>query len=336
MVTRETVEGQLKKIDFKYTGWGRTEVRELPAIILPDEEIFECVNGIYEGGFALLVATNFRVLLVDKKPLKYLTVEDLRFDMINEIDYSHRLLGARISISTGSKNLRFLSYNQDRLRKLIGHVQHCMAATKKKQSEHEEDQKLHLEQINQQLQAYLLAQHQQQQELRDQLVKNSNQPVEIQPVQPDPRLADYLYAQSLLAKHQTAFQEAHPQADSQPVARIAEAPPTMNALTPDRTTDLYNEGVQEIFGKQDATDNVPPPTYEQPAQGQSSPLQFTSNAIHHALEINPITVAFSKLPMALRNRKFGRPSFHDHSQANGDEEEAMSAPAADTAPAQYY
>ena len=164
MVTRESVEQQLKKIGFNYHGWGRTEISELPNIILPDEEIYECVNGFYEGGFALLIATNVRVVLVDKKPLKYLTVEDLRFDMINEIDYSHRLLMAQISISTGSKTLKFVSMNQPRLRKLIGHVQHSMAENKKKQEEHSEDQKLHLEQINQQLQAYLLAQHQQQQE----------------------------------------------------------------------------------------------------------------------------------------------------------------------------
>ena len=139
MVTKESIEQQLKNIHFNTFGWGRTEVRELPHIILPDEDIFEVVNGIYEGGFALLVATNIRVLLVDKKPMNYLTVEDLRFDMINEIDYSHRLLGARISISTGSKNLRFTSFNQPRLRKLINHVQHGMAESKKQQAHHEPD-----------------------------------------------------------------------------------------------------------------------------------------------------------------------------------------------------
>jgi hypothetical protein len=333
MVTREAVEGQLKKIGFNYTGWGRTEVRELPNIILPDEEIFECANGIYEGGFALLVATNFRVLLVDKKPMKYLTVEDLRFDMINEIDYSHRLLGARISISTGSKNLRFLSYNQDRLRKLIGHVQHCMADSKKKQSDHEEDQKLHLEQINQQLQAYLLAQHQQQQELRDQLSKNNSQPVDFQPVRPDPKLADYLYAQSLLAQHQTAFQQAHPETTSQAQAQLDASVPS-----PNRTAELYNEGLQEIYGKQQPVAATEPPAQAQQAAPQpSSPLQFTSQAIHHALEVNPLSVAFSKLPLAMRNRKFGRPSFHAHSQSQEfEEEEPSSMPAhTDPATAQY-
>jgi hypothetical protein len=160
MVDTKSVHKQLKKLGFKTHGWGKAEVQELPHILLPDEEIFELVNGFYEGGFALLVATDVRVLLIDKKPLNYLTVEDLRFDMINEMDYSHRLLGAQISIATGNKTLKFSSLNQPRLRKLIGHVQHSMADSKKKETHHQEGQKQHLEQINQQLQAYLVAQHQ--------------------------------------------------------------------------------------------------------------------------------------------------------------------------------
>src|SRR5688572_4772518 len=165
MVSREYVQKQLKQLGFNPSGWGRGEVQELHNVLLPDEEIHELANGIYEGGFALLLATDVRVLLVDKKPLNYLTVEDLRFDMINEMDYNRRLVGAEISIATGNKNLRFRSYNPKRLRKLINHVQHSMADIKKKSNSHQEDQKQHLEQINQQLQAYLVAQHQHQLQL---------------------------------------------------------------------------------------------------------------------------------------------------------------------------
>ncbi len=290
MVTRESVEEQLKKIGVNYHGWGRTEMGELPHVILPDEEIFECVNGFYEGGFALLVATNFRMLLIDKKPVRYLTVEDLRFDMISEIDYSRRLLAAQISISTGSKNLRFISTNQPRLRKLINHVQHCMAENKKIQMEHGEDQKQHLEQINQQLQTYLLAQHQQQQKMQEYLENNSQKPIDIEPVRPDPRLSDYLYAQSLLAEHQ----------------RVTGASPD----------ELYKEGVQEVFGRRPLPQNQPtqiqqPPQPAQPAQAEQPQPQ---SAFYHALEVNPLSVAYSKLPLAMRNKKFGRPSFHAHSQ----------------------
>src|SRR5580704_1396363 len=116
MVSQKSVQEQLNRIGFNYHRMlNQTEIRELPRILLPDEEIYECVNGYYEAGMALLIATNVRVLLVDKKPLKYLNVEDLRFDMINQLDYSHRMMGAQISISAGNKILKFRSYNQQRL-----------------------------------------------------------------------------------------------------------------------------------------------------------------------------------------------------------------------------
>jgi hypothetical protein len=345
MVTKQSIDQQLKEIRFNLHGWGRAEISELPKIILPDEEIYECVNGIYEGGFALLVATNVRVLLVDKKPLNYLTVEDLRFDMINEMDYSHRLLGARISISAGSKNLKFTSYNQLRLRKLIGHVQHCIAENKKKQSDHQEDQRLHLEQINQQLQAYLLAQHQQQQRLQDQ-VQGGAQPAQTEPLRPSNELSDYLYAQNLLAQHKQqtgqdlATAWSGNAADGRPVTppiqqlrqQLVQAPtpaPATPTMRP-QADDLYAEGVQEIYGKRaqalqaaaqqrpDVTQQATTPRASSSSSPLTVPLQMTGNAIQHALDINPLRIAYSRLPMAMRNRRFGSPSFHAHSQADNE------------------
>jgi hypothetical protein len=87
------------------------------------ETIAFCVNGHYQGGFALLCATDHRLLLVDKKPMNYLTVEDVRFEMISEFDYSHRLLDASIRICTATKTLTFTSWNQQRLRALLSYVQ---------------------------------------------------------------------------------------------------------------------------------------------------------------------------------------------------------------------
>lgn len=246
MVTEESVHKQLKALGFKTFGWGRAEVSELHNIMLPDEKIFDCVNGIYEGGFALLLATDVRVLLVDKKPLNYLTVEDLRFDMINEIDYNHRLIGANIIISTGSKTLRFNSFNQPRLRKLINHVQHAMAEGKKKESTHQEGQQQHLEQINQRLQEYLMAQNEQQQKMHEELESmrsgQATQPYAL-PIKPDNDLADYLYAQSLLAKHRAET------GDPNAVLPTQEPYDRFRRAQQQQTADLYEEGTREIFGK---------------------------------------------------------------------------------------
>ncbi|HEY1645000.1 MAG TPA: PH domain-containing protein, partial [Candidatus Saccharimonadales bacterium] len=163
MVNVKSVEDQLKKLRFN-KGWNKPETDELAAILLPDEQILECVNGWYEGGFALLCATNIRLLLVDKKPFNFLNIEDLRFDMINQIDYFHRMFNASICISTGVKKLLFRSYNQPRLRKLINHVQHRMAELKKTEQDDKAKNQGSLDEMNQQFKAYLLNQYQHEQQ----------------------------------------------------------------------------------------------------------------------------------------------------------------------------
>lgn len=327
MVSKQSVEQQLKKIKFNWQAWGKGEAMELPNILLEDETIFECVNGIYEGGFAMLVATDVRLLLIDKKPLNFLTVEDLRFDMINEIDYSHRLLGAHISVSAGNKNLKFTSYNQTRLRKAIGHVQHKMAEGKKEQAGHQVDQKQHLEQINQQLQAYLLAQHQQNEDIKEHYSNSdeaTKEKAKYEPVKPSPELSDYLFAQRLLAEHekQKATQnkdstEQLPELSTLIAEQVQEAelpePAAKIALPaetgPKSNDDLLEEGMKEIFGRS---------AMQMPAQTPIEDTQLKSTTSKSSklksFEINPLKIAYSKLPMALRNRRFGRPSFHDHSQ----------------------
>jgi hypothetical protein len=295
MVSKQSVDEQLKRLGFSLNGWGRAEIRELPHILLPGEEVYELVKGMYEGGFALAVATDVRLLLVDKKPMNYLTVEDLRFDMINEIDYSHRLLGAHIRVATGSKELIFRSYNQQRLRKLIGHVQHCMAEGKKKQSESQQGQNQHLERINQQLQAYLKAQSDYQVHL--QRVQEARQagaqalPEPLRPPTPSHELSDYLFARSLLAQYEA---QTGKKVQPVPVEHEAIAPEVTvsNAPLSSRRElhELWSAGVQEVFGKH-----------------HQLTAQSTTTKHHNSFEINPISVVFSRLPMVIRSRKFSRP-----------------------------
>lgn len=163
MVVTTSIEEQLKRIKFN-PAWNRAEALELETIVMPGEEIFECVSGWYEGGVALVCATNIRIILIDKKPFKYLTVEDIRFDMINEIDYSHRLMKASIRITTGLRTLVFSSYNQQRLRKLITHVQHRMAELKSEQVLHQQE---HLAQLDQRLHSYMDYQDQRRQQVSE-------------------------------------------------------------------------------------------------------------------------------------------------------------------------
>jgi SAM-dependent methyltransferase len=122
MVQLTDLERQLKVIGANYKFFGRPEIRELAKILNKDEVVYEAVNGYYEGGFALLVLTDHRLLLIDRKPM-FLTLEDIRFDMISEVDFNHRLLNAMSRIYTPNKSLIFSSWNHGKLRKLVNHLQ---------------------------------------------------------------------------------------------------------------------------------------------------------------------------------------------------------------------
>lgn len=122
MVDMHVIEAQLKSIGVDFRFWGRAEKNELQRILVADERIMHCLNGRYEGGFAMLCATDRRLLLIDKKPL-YLTVEDVRYDMVSEVDYNHRLVDATVRICTINKTLRFTCFNNAELRKLTAYLQ---------------------------------------------------------------------------------------------------------------------------------------------------------------------------------------------------------------------
>ncbi len=122
MVRAITVQKQLKAIGASFPFFGRPEIDELPKIMVDGEVIQHIIFGRYEGGYAVLCATNFRILLIDKK-LLFLTVEDVRYDMIAELDYGHQFLGATIHIRSFSKDLKFQCFNKQKLRDFTSFIQ---------------------------------------------------------------------------------------------------------------------------------------------------------------------------------------------------------------------
>lgn len=122
MVSQADVQAQLTRLGITIKFWGRAEIKELPHILVPGEHIHHLLNGRYEGGFAMLVATDLRLLLIDKKPF-YLTLEDIRYDMVAEVDYNHRILDSTIIIRTFNKTLSFTSIRTARLRSLTSFTQ---------------------------------------------------------------------------------------------------------------------------------------------------------------------------------------------------------------------
>jgi hypothetical protein len=215
------------------------------------------------------------------------------------------------------------------LRKLIGHVQHCMAENKKKVSSHAEGQNQHLEQINQQLQAYLVAQYKQQEKLQDHLMKgaqphatdsadDTNSTALTEPIKPSNELADYLYAHGLLEtyKNETGIDPADikksdkttqlDKAEAKAEAKEVESPKRVSSPagnSDNQLDEIYADGIQEVFGKHQTLST----TFVSPKNIQPNNQSVTSHSKtqFRGFEVNPIKIAYSMLPTLLRNRKFG-------------------------------
>ncbi|KAB1232864.1 PH domain-containing protein [Chryseobacterium viscerum] len=96
----DEIREELEKLDISPTIFARKEIRELPDIISKEEKIVYLVEGRNKinNHHIILVATDRRVIFVDKEFMYGLKVEDFSYSKISSIQYETSLLLASIDI----------------------------------------------------------------------------------------------------------------------------------------------------------------------------------------------------------------------------------------------
>lgn len=123
MVHPSIIECRLGELGFRYSRWFKAEINELQHILMDDETIVALACGRYFGSFALLVATDLRLLLIDKRAF-FMTIDDTRYDMISEIDFNLQAYNATVTVYTINKTHKFTSVkHRKHLRDLTQYVQ---------------------------------------------------------------------------------------------------------------------------------------------------------------------------------------------------------------------
>jgi len=98
------IKNQIKNLDGVSKFLGMKEIKELPNILWEDEKVEKLVQGIYENANGILVATNKRLIFIDKSLLGKLRVEDFPYDKISSIQYQAGWIYGNITIySSGNK-----------------------------------------------------------------------------------------------------------------------------------------------------------------------------------------------------------------------------------------
>lgn len=97
MPALDEVREQIGSIDGASKLLRRREIKKLPAILWEDERVERLVAGIYGHKRCVLVATNKRLLFVDKG-LMSVAVEDFAYGSISSIQYETGMVMGSITI----------------------------------------------------------------------------------------------------------------------------------------------------------------------------------------------------------------------------------------------
>jgi Bacterial PH domain/Short C-terminal domain len=103
MPTLEEIRDQIGHLPGGKGFLGRKEVKQLPSILWEDEAIESIIRGFYANGTGILIATNKRLVFVDKG-ITSLRVEDFPYDKITSIQYHLGIAGGTLTIfASGNK-----------------------------------------------------------------------------------------------------------------------------------------------------------------------------------------------------------------------------------------
>ena len=104
------VRTQLEDIGVGYWGLTSPEAHYLPHVIHRDEQVEAAVYGKSRIGSVLLVATDRRIVYLDRKPL-FTNEEEIAYDMVGGVSHSQSGIGSSITLSTRVKNYHIKTYN---------------------------------------------------------------------------------------------------------------------------------------------------------------------------------------------------------------------------------
>lgn len=118
---RSRVKQALKKAGMKKPGLRSHEAQYLPHLIHDDERIEGAVFGHMDIGFAMLVATDKRIIFLDRKPL-FMNGDDITYDIVGGVSYSHGVLGSTVTLHSRIKDYTIFTVNRTCAENLVRYI----------------------------------------------------------------------------------------------------------------------------------------------------------------------------------------------------------------------
>lgn len=130
MPTLDEIKIQIKTLDGMQAFMGRREINELPNILAHNEPVLNIVQGFYSGGNGILIATDRRLVFIDKGMIYGLKVEDFPYDKLTSIQYETGLLLAKITLFTSGNRALIDNVDKKQARTFSEAVRERLSAPK--------------------------------------------------------------------------------------------------------------------------------------------------------------------------------------------------------------
>jgi hypothetical protein len=101
-VPRQAIQEQLKALEFRHTRFNGSELRHLPQVVREGERVLALARGVHEGGKWLVVATDQRVLLLDKGVMYGVKQVELPIAEIQTVQHTTGAFKGELILTTAS------------------------------------------------------------------------------------------------------------------------------------------------------------------------------------------------------------------------------------------
>ena len=122
IVHKGRVMGELAQAKLSRFARIQPEARYLPQVIHPDEHIGGAVFGRCSLGLAMLVATDKRIIFLDKKPM-FVTEDEINYDGVNGVTYGSAGLGATVTLHTRVKDYKLRTRSQVSASNFVAYIE---------------------------------------------------------------------------------------------------------------------------------------------------------------------------------------------------------------------
>lgn len=118
----ERVRQELRDAGMSRYGMMMSESRYLPRVIHATEHIKAVIYGWQPAGTVTLIATDHRILFLEKRPF-YLRDDEVSYDSVRGFSYYHAGLGSTVILHTQVQDYPVRSFNKTAIQKFIDYVE---------------------------------------------------------------------------------------------------------------------------------------------------------------------------------------------------------------------